>query len=377
VTQTGLYVHWPYCAHVCPYCDFNVYRVRDHDFAPLLAAIAADLAAHAARLGRRQLASVFLGGGTPSLLGGAEIAGLLEAAAHHFDLPAECEVTLEANPEDAARFADFSAAGINRFSVGAQALDDAALKALGRWHDAAAAKRAVETAAATGRRVSLDLIYAREGQGVASWRDELGAALCLPVEHVSLYQLTAEPSTALQRRAARGQAHLPDVELAAQFYEETQAVCDAAGFPAYEISNHARTPDAQSRHNLLYWRGMDWIGIGPGAHGRLTQAGVRIATEAQRRPKDYIDAVRESGVGWVSEAILSREEIADEALLMGLRLAEGVDLAAIAALRGRAPQTPALRWLVEQGLARRVGSRVQLTAQGRLLADKIAAELSL
>ncbi len=373
----GIYVHWPYCARICPYCDFNVYRERGGDHAPLLAAMCADIEGHVARFGARQAGSLFLGGGTPSLLSGAEIARLIEVADSGFGLAPDCEITLEANPEDASRFAEHAAAGVNRFSVGVQALEDSALHALGRTHDAAAGRRAVEAAAATGKRVSLDLIYAREGQGLAAWRDELREALRLPVEHVSLYQLTIEPRTAFARRAARGQLAAPDADACADFYDATQELCEAAGFPAYEISNHARDAGARARHNLLYWRSDDWLGIGPGAHGRITHEGRRIASEAQRRPADYIDSVREHGLGWVSEATLAGEEIADEMLIMGLRTDEGIDLARIAALRGRPLNQAALGWLEGQGLASCSNGRVRLTRSGRLLTNKIAAELAM
>lgn len=377
MSETGLYVHWPYCAHVCPYCDFNVYRARGGDHGALLDAIAQDIEAHAARFGRRELVSVFLGGGTPSLLSGAEIARLVDAANHAFGLARDCEITLEANPEDAPRFAEHAAAGVNRFSIGAQAFDAAALKALGRWHDAEAGRRAIEAAAATGQRVSLDLIYAREGQTIGAWRAELREALELPIEHASLYQLTIEPETAFARRVARGKLTPPDAEAGADFYEATQEVCEAAGFPAYEISNHARAPAARARHNMLYWRGQDWIGVGPGAHGRITRAGARIATESHRRPADYMKAARERGLGWVSEAALSGEEIADEMLIMGLRIEEGIDRDLIASLRGREIKQDALRSLVELGLLKQDEGRVRLTARGRLLANRIAAELAM
>ncbi|HEX8899600.1 radical SAM family heme chaperone HemW [Vitreimonas sp.] len=372
----GIYVHWPYCAAICPYCDFNVYRARGADNAPLLDAIIADMEAHAARLGRREAVSLFLGGGTPSLLRGHEIAKLIDAASRIYTLAADCEITLEANPEDYALYAEQAAAGVNRFSVGAQAFDDAALKALGRRHDAHAARRAVDAAAATGQRVSLDLIYAREGQSEAEWRAELTRALELPVEHVSLYQLTIEPKTAFARRVDRGQLVPPDDEKAATLYELTQEVCEAAGFPGYEISNHARSESARALHNLLYWRSADWIGVGPGAHGRFTQDGARIATEAQARPSDYIDAVREHGVGWIEDATLSNEENADEVLLMGVRTVEGAELQRIADLRGRPVNSEALAWLSAQGLITYDDDRVRLTARGRLVANSIAAELA-
>jgi len=375
MSETGLYVHWPYCSAICPYCDFNVYRARGADNTPLIKAISADIAAYAKRFGKRELVSLFLGGGTPSLLRGGEIEVLVEAAARGFSLAEDCEITLEANPEDAHLFAEQAAAGINRFSIGVQALDDEALRALGRKHDARAALNAIDAAAETGKRVSLDLIYAREGQSVDAWRAELSRALLLPIEHVSLYQLTIEPGTALARRVERGQTLPPDDERAAELYEATQTICDAAGFPAYEISNHARADSARSRHNALYWRSQDWIGVGPGAHGRISEAGARLAFEAQPRPADYIDAVRETGVGWISEARLNGEQAGDEMLLMGLRIEEGVDVVAVEALRGKPLNAEALAWLVEQGLVTRDGGRLRLTRQGRLLTNRIVAEL--
>lgn len=372
----GVYIHWPYCAAICPYCDFNVYRARGGDTAPLLAAIASDIAGHAQRFGRREASSIFFGGGTPSLLPGRDIARLVEAVAGAFTLTRDCEITLEANPEDASLFCEQAAAGVNRFSLGVQALDDSALKALGRGHDAAAALRAVDVAAATGRRVSLDLIYAREGQGIDAWRTELKQALALPIEHVSLYQLTIEPETAFARRFARGELVPPAASAAADLYEATQETCDARGFPAYEISNHARAPQARALHNLLYWRGGDWIGVGPGAHGRLTHEGARIATESCKRPGDYIGAVNRRGIGWASEERLTSEAASDELLLMGLRIDEGVDLARIEALRGRRLNRDALGWLVEQGLIVEDGDRLRLTPQGRVVTNKIIAELA-
>ena len=372
----GIYVHWPYCAAICPYCDFNVYRARGAEAGPLLAAIEADLAQHAARFGKRQAASLFLGGGTPSLLKGAEIARVIEAADRSFGLAADVEITLEANPEDRVRLAEQAAAGVNRFSVGAQAFDDAALTALGRKHDAQTARAAVEAAAQTGKRVSLDLIYARERQGIEAWRRELTEALKLPIEHASLYQLTIEPDTAFARKVARGALHPPPTDEAAALYEATQELCDAAGFPAYEISNHARTPGARSRHNMIYWGSGDWVGVGPGAHGRITHDGARRATEAQRRPADYIDAVRENGIGWITETLLSGEDSADEALIMGLRTDAGADRARIEALRGRPLNADALAWLKQQDLLAEGEGRLRLTRPGRLLANQIAAEVA-
>jgi len=373
----GIYVHWPYCAAICPYCDFNVYRARGASNAPLIDAIAADIDAHAARFGKQVATSLFFGGGTPSLLRGEELAKLIDAASRAYTLASDCEITLEANPDDAHLFAEQAAAGVNRFSVGAQAFDDASLKALGRKHDATASLRAVLAAAATGQRVSLDLIYAREGQSIEAWRDELTQVLALPVEHVSLYQLTIEPETAFARRVSRGQLAPPGDDLAASLYETTQQICEATGFPAYEISNHAREATARSRHNAIYWRSDDWIGVGPGAHGRVTHEGARMALEAQRRPADYIDAVAENGVGWISETRLSGEEAADELLLMGLRLDEGVETARFETLRGRPLNRQAVAWLVEQGLIAEDAGRLRLTPRGRVLTNRIVAELAI
>ena len=372
----GVYVHWPYCAAICPYCDFNVYRARRADNAPLIAAIEADLAGHAERFGKRTAQSLFFGGGTPSLLRGADIARLIDAASQAFVLAADCEITLEANPEHAALFEEQAAAGINRFSIGAQALDDAALKELGRKHDAAAAARAVDIAAETDARVSLDLIYARQGQSLEAWRDELKRALALPIEHASLYQLTIEPGTAFERRVARGQLAPPDADAAAALYEATQEICDAAGFPGYEISNHARDLTARAQHNLVYWQSGEWAGVGPGAHGRMNRNAKRLALEAQRRPGDYIDAVNERGIGWVAESELTHEEQADEMLIMGIRIEEGVEIAPLERLRGRALNRDALQWLQHQGLVAADDACLRLTPRGRLLANKIAAELA-
>jgi len=371
MSALGLYVHWPYCARICPYCDFNVYRARGADAAPLLSAIVADIEEFARHHGKREVASIFFGGGTPSLLGAADIARVINATDAALGLAADCEVTVE----DREHFAEQVAAGISRISIGVQALHDAALKALGRSHDVSSALDAVAVAAATGARVSIDLIYAREAQTESEWEAELRQALVLPVEHLSLYQLTIEPQTAFARRLARGDLKPPNNETAANLYELTQALCGEAGFPGYEISNHARNAAARSRHNLLYWRSHDWIGVGPGAHGRFSLGGARIATEAQRQPSDYIDAVREHGTGWIAETALTREEAADEMLLMGLRIREGVDLARLETLRGAPLNRNALAWLEAEGLVANANGRVCVAPRGRALTDRIAAEL--
>jgi oxygen-independent coproporphyrinogen-3 oxidase len=363
----GVYIHWPYCARICPYCDFNVYRTRGQDNGALIAAIIADLKAHRERIGPRQAATIFFGGGSPSLLAPAEIATLIAAVGETFDLAVDAEITLEANPEDREKFEDFVSAGVNRFSVGLQALRDDALRALGRSHDAAAARDAVGAAARTGARVSIDMIYARAGQTLDDWRAELHEALALPAEHFSLYELTIKPGTAFERAVQRGSLAPPDDEAAATFYEVTQDICEAEGAPAYEISNHARSEAAQSRHNLIYWRGGEWLGLGPGAHGRVNLDGARWASEAAATPAAYADAVNAGKIGWVKAERLTVEDCAHEALIMGLR-AEGAPRSVV-----RMEKTSALE---SAGLIS-VGEAVRLTRAGRLLADRIAAELAL
>lgn len=364
----GIYIHWPYCSAICPYCDFNVHRARGEDPAPLLSAIERDIAANAVLYGKRAADTVFFGGGTPSLLSGADIARLLSFIAQAHGLNADAEVTLECNPEDAPRFAEQAAAGVNRFSIGVQALHDDALKRLGRFHSAADGVRAVEAAAKTGQRVSIDMIYAREGQTVEEWEAELREALSLPVEHVSLYQLTIEAGTAFDRAVQRGTLKPPDGERGAALFEATQEICEAAGFSAYEISNFARDAAAQSRHNLLYWRGGDWLGVGPGAHGRITQGGVRLATQSVRDPNAYV-----RGDDALKPEALTDDEIADEALILGLRVAEGLPLARLAK---RLPDPKRIAALSDEGLLTVDADRLTLTKRGRLFADRIALELS-
>jgi oxygen-independent coproporphyrinogen-3 oxidase len=371
----GLYIHWPYCARLCPYCDFNVYRARGQNEDALLDAIIADLHAHAARLRAggdgRPAETLFIGGGTPSLLSPRAVARLVAAARAAFALTDDAEISLEANPEDRAGFADLVAAGVNRLSLGVQGLRDAPLLALGRRHDADAARAAIGAAAATGARVSVDLIYARDGQTIADWGEELREVLQAPVEHLSLYQLTIADGTAFARAAGRGALHPPGPELAADFYEATQDICDVAGFPAYEISNHARDERARARHNLIYWRGGEWVGVGPGAHGRLAIDGARIATRAFDRPEAYIAAVSSRGVGWESDERLSPDAHSAETLFMGLRTDEGVARAPL----GAALDAARIEALAADGFLVATPSRLTLTRAGRLLADRIGAEL--
>lgn len=367
----GVYVHWPYCARICPYCDFNVVRDRGkaEEQEALARAIVHDLAAQRALTGPRRLVSVFFGGGTPSLMDPAFVAAILDTATDLWSPEPALEVTLEANPTDAeaARFAAFADAGVNRLSLGVQSLDDEALAFLGRNHDAAAARRAAEKARAAFPRLSLDLIYARPGQSVAAWRAELAAALELGPEHVSPYQLTIEPGTAFDRAVGRGGFTPPDQDLGAELFEATQEVLGSAGFDAYEVSNHARGEAARSRHNLVYWRGEDYVGVGPGAHGRLTLDGARTATTAARKIGDYIE-----GVGFEREMLTPREA-AEERLLLGLRIDDGVAFAKVAAL-GLTPER--IRDLVEAGLLADDPTRLRATRAGRLVLDRLTAQLA-
>ena len=375
--RLGVYIHWPYCARICPYCDFNVARDRGGDEPAALArAIVADLEAQAALTGPRDLASIFLGGGTPSLMDPAWAAGMIATARRLWTPAGDLEVTQEAHPTDAeaARFAAFADAGVNRLSLGVQALDDAALSRLGRNHDAATAVRAAEAAARAFPRLSLDLIYARPGQTPAAWAAELRRAVDLGAEHLSPYQLTIEAGTAFDRAVRRGTLVPPDAETGAALYDTTQQVLEAAGFEAYEVSNHARGEAARSRHNLIYWQGQDYVGAGPGAHGRITIGGARQATYAAPRAGAYIARVAEAGTGFASQEALDAREAAQERLLSGLRLAEGLPLADVAAL---AIAPGKLAELTVLGLIAPDPDRLRATPAGRLVLDRLTTELAL
>ncbi|MCG9916764.1 MAG: radical SAM family heme chaperone HemW [Phenylobacterium sp.] len=374
----GIYIHWPYCARICPYCDFNVYRDRGRrqEQAALVQAIVDDLHAQAALTGPRTLVSVFFGGGTPSLMDPAAVAQVLAAAQSLWTPAQDLEVSLEANPTDAEaeRFSALAQAGIGRLSLGVQALDDAALAFLGRDHDAAAARRALAMAARTFPRLSLDLIYARPGQTPGAWAAELAEALESGAEHMSPYQLTIEAGTAFDRAVRRGRFSPPDEAVGAALYETTQAVLEAAGFEAYEVSNHARGLAARSRHNLVYWQGVDYVGVGPGAHGRITLGGVRQATEALARPADYIARVAESGWGFPELEALSPISAAEERVLSGLRVWPGVTFAEVAPL-GLSPEHPRVQALVDAGLLQKDNFRLRSTPAGRLLLDHVTRQL--
>ena len=366
----ALYVHWPYCARICPYCDFNVVRDRGRsgEQAALANAIVADMEAQAARLGARQLASIFFGGGTPSLMPPDQVARVIERARALFPGGGEIEITLEANPTDAeaARFAALARAGVNRLSLGVQSLDDDALRFLGRNHSAAEAMRALELARAAFARLSIDLIYARPGQTVANWTEELNRAVDLGFEHVSPYQLTIEPTTAFGRAFARGTLVPPDEDLAADLYETTQAVLEARSFDAYEVSNHARGDGARSAHNLHVWRSGDYVGVGPGAHGRLTLDGVRTATVARRGVTDYLAGVA-AGRPWSEDQRLSSLEADEERLLLGLRTTEGVSVDLIT----RMDLGERVRDLQEGGQLTVMDGRVAASPEGRPVLDAL------
>lgn len=375
--DVAVYVHWPYCARICPYCDFNVVRDRGRveEQAGLVQAILTDMTAQAALVGPRRLASIFFGGGTPSLMPPEAVAAVVAQARTLFPRDGEIEITLEANPTDAeaGRYRALAEAGINRLSMGVQSFDDAALTFLGRDHSAAEARRAVETAAKAFPRLSIDLIYARPGQSVADWTAELTTALDLGFEHVSPYQLTIEPTTAFGRAFARGALTPPDEDLAASLYEATQAVLEGAGFEAYEVSNHARNVAARSSHNLHVWRGGDYLSLGPGAHGRLSLNGERTATVAHRRIADYVAGVA-AGSPWAEREALDGAEAAEELVLLGLRTVEGVPLPILQAL-GLSATTGPLADLTSDGFLRLQGGRVSATARGRPLLDAVLKAL--
>jgi putative oxygen-independent coproporphyrinogen III oxidase len=375
----GVYVHWPFCLSKCPYCDFNSHvRHAAIDEARFARAFATEIATTARRVPGRTVSSIFFGGGTPSLMQPATIAVILEAIARHWSIAPDVEVTLEANPTsvEAGRFRGYHAAGVNRVSLGVQALDDAALKELGRLHSADEALAAVELARTIFARYSFDLIYARPGQTPDAWAAELGRAITQAGEHLSLYQLTIEPDTPFAQLHAAGKLAVPDDESARALYDTTQEVCVAAGLPAYEISNHAR-PGAECRHNLIYWRAHEYAGIGPGAHGRLDIDGQRRATATEKRPESWLLRVEGLGHGIISDEPLTHEQRGDELLLMGLRLAEGIDPARYAGLAGRALDARRIARLRDQGAVEMTtNGRLRVTLAGFPVLDAVVADLA-
>jgi len=377
----GVYIHWPFCQSKCPYCDFNSHVRGDVDETRWRRALTAEIAHAARRMPGVEAESIFFGGGTPSLMQPQTVAAAIEAVRAHWGLRYDAEITLEANPSsvEAARFAGYRAAGVGRVSLGVQALEDAALAFLGRLHSAAEARRALEVAKRGFERVSLDLIYARPGQSLSDWRAELSQALDLAGGHLSAYQLTIEADTAFARRAARGDFVLPEPEQAADLYELTQEMTEIAGLPAYEISNHAR-PGEACRHNRLIWQGGGYVGVGPGAHGRLPAAdGGAVATRRRARPEDWLAAVERDGHGTEQTETISPEARAEEAVMTGLRLTDGIDKADFARRLGRpldeAIDRAACARLIETGYLAETDRRLTATARGRLLLDSVLGAL--
>jgi putative oxygen-independent coproporphyrinogen III oxidase len=369
-TGLALYIHWPFCVSKCPYCDFNSHVRESIDQAAWREALLADLAFEAGAFPGPPLSSIFFGGGTPSLMDPATVAALIEAAEMHWGFEPGVEITLEANPSsvEAARFADLAAAGVNRVSLGLQSLDEEALRFLGRAHGVDEGLAALDTAQAAFARVSFDLIYALPGQSAAAWEGQLARALSLGTGHLSLYQLTIEAGTRFAALAAKGALPHPDPDRGADLYELTQAMTAAAGLPAYEISNHAR-PGEESRHNLAYWRYRPYLGIGPGAHGRRGGS----AIQRHKKPENWLSALARNGHGIVEEVELSASDEAREALLMGLRLREGVALESVAG----ALNLDAVRALETQGLLALEQDRLRALPPGMLLLDAILAEIAL
>jgi oxygen-independent coproporphyrinogen-3 oxidase len=372
----GIYIHWPFCLSKCPYCDFNSHVAERIDQPAWRDALLRELDEGADRSPGRTVTSVFFGGGTPSLMDPATTAALIERIGQRWRVADDIEITLEANPGtvDAERFKEIRAAGVNRLSMGLQALDDAQLKFLGRVHDGAQAVKAVELARATFPRISFDLIYARPGQSLGSWRAELTHAISMAADHLSLYQLTIEPGTAFHPMAARGDFVMPDDDHAAALFELTQEITEAAGLPAYEISNHAR-PGAECRHNLLYWQGDDFLGIGPGAHGRLTDHAGRTATHRRHRaPEIWRKMVMERGEGIADAGLLSEEDRVTELVMMGLRLTEGLSLAKFPGLEAQL-DPGGLAEMIGEGFLARQGEFLRATPQGRLLLNRVIGRL--
>jgi putative oxygen-independent coproporphyrinogen III oxidase len=375
----GVYVHWPFCLSKCPYCDFNSHvRHQAIDEERFASAFAREIATTAARVPDRTVSSIFLGGGTPSLMQPRTVGAILDAIGKHWRIADGTEVTLEANPTsvEATRFRGYRAAGVNRVSLGVQALDDASLKMLGRLHTAKEALAAVAIARQEFERYSFDLIYARPGQTPQSWTDELKRAIAEAAEHLSLYQLTIEPDTPFADLYAAGKLATPDEAQSRALYDVTQEVCAAHGLPAYEISNHARI-GAECRHNLVYWRGDEYAGIGPGAHGRLDIDGKRHAIATERRPEAWLMRVELDGHGVVTDDVLNSEERGDEYLLMGLRLREGIDPDRYRTLAGRSLDTQRITNLRDEGaILVDADGRLRVTQEGFPVLDAVVADLA-
>jgi oxygen-independent coproporphyrinogen-3 oxidase len=375
----GVYVHWPFCLSKCPYCDFNSHvRHGGIDEPRFLRAFMTEIAATAARIGSREVSTIFFGGGTPSLMQPSTVATILDAIGKHWTIAPGAEVTLEANPSsvEATRFRGYRSAGVNRVSLGVQSLDDVALKELGRLHTAQEALDAVAVARAAFERYSFDLIYARPRQTPQAWAAELKRAIAEAAEHLSLYQLTIEQDTPFAALHTMGKLDVPGEDDARALWDVTQEICAAAGLPAYEVSNHAR-PGAECRHNLVYWRMHDYAGIGPGAHGRLEIDGRRYATAAEKRPESWLIRVESLGHGLVTDEALTTNEIADEFLLMGLRLAEGIDPARYERLAGRPLDPRRVAILRDEGAVETTPEgMLRVTASGFPVLDAVVADLA-
>jgi len=370
----AVYIHWPFCRSKCPYCDFNSHVREGTDDTAWATALVADLDRQAALAPNHEVVSIFFGGGTPSLMSPATAAALIERVKRHWPTAPDLEITLEANPNsaEAERFGGFAAAGVNRLSLGVQALSPAALKFLGRGHDRAEAIAAIRLSQSLFARTSFDLIYARPGQSIAAWRDELDEALSLAGEHLSLYQLTIEPGTAFHTLARLGELQLPDEESAAALFELTQERLAEHGLPAYEISNHAR-PGAECRHNLAYWRYDDYIGIGPGAHGRITRAGAKYATRHRRLPEAWLQNLEFEEI-----VAIDRDNAVEEMMMMGMRLVEGISRARLEALADQHIETrfgDRLARLIGGGFIALDETRFAATPAGRQRLNAVLAAL--
>ncbi|MEQ8482133.1 MAG: radical SAM family heme chaperone HemW [Hoeflea sp.] len=375
----GVYLHWPFCAAKCPYCDFNSHvRHARIDQQAYVTAFRREIEAMRALSGPQVVTSIFFGGGTPSLMKPDTVAAILDAVREAWVAPDGIEITLEANPSsvEAERFRGYRDAGVNRVSMGVQALNDADLKRLGRLHDRSDALKAIGLAREIFPRMSFDLIYARPDQTPRAWAEELTEAISLAADHLSLYQLTIEEGTPFYGLHKAGKLIVPDGELSAELYELTQNICEDHGLPAYEVSNHAR-PGAESRHNLTYWRYGDYAGIGPGAHGRLTTTAGKVATATERMPETWLSNVANQGHGMSESEVLGIAEQADELLLMGLRLREGIDLARWRNLSGRGLDPERIEFLVGHGMIEKMsGDRIRCTPQGMLVLDAVVADLA-
>ena len=377
--EFAVYVHWPFCLSKCPYCDFNSHvRHGGYDEAHYVRAIQSELAAAAERAPGRIVSTIFFGGGTPSLMHPQTVGAILDSIGKHWTVAGNVEVSLEANPTsvEATRFRGYRAAGVNRVSLGVQALDDQSLKELGRLHSAREALDAIAVARSIFERYSFDLIYARPRQTLEGWKAELKLAIAEAAEHLSLYQLTIEPGTPFFGLHKAGKLIVPDDDLGRDLYDLTQQICGDAGLPDYEVSNHAR-PGAECRHNLVYWRGHEYAGVGPGAHGRLNIDGRRYATETEKKPEAWLALVARNGHGLTVDEKLQPGEVADEFLLMGLRLTEGIDPKHFTHLSGRALDPKRLAFLMDGGAVETMDNgRLRVTQSGFPLLDAVVADLA-